>query len=286
MMVEYHQQKDPKLLNKVRDYLINQWILNNGNLCGITYGINDLSQFLGIDPEYIRLNMRDRIMNSRIWDKDQQEKLLYGLYGEQLVWALEDRMEISSQVALLRQAQGGKYVPYLTAELNKALKLRLDSSNSLQTLIKNLTGGSTTNIFNQINSNNTVNNQQNFITIDEARDMINSNMKESKPDEAKLLETKYDIKALPNVVAYEQGITEKDGSSLNTTELNAITDNYKDNVKESPNLHHEMRREIEENVDPYSPDPELERYDPDIEEDPEKDNSSISEQFLSQKLIW
>lgn len=286
LMVEYHRQKDPETLKKVRDYLINQWLLNNGNLCGINYGTNELAQFLGVDPEYIRLNMRDRILNSRIWDKDQQEKLLYGLYGEQLMWAMEDRMEIASQVAILRQAQGNKYVPYLTAELNKALKLRLDSSSSLQTLIKNLTGGGTTNIFNQINSNNQIVNQE-FITLDKAREIIAEEAKPlSSPEEAKLLETKYDIKDLPQVVAYDQGLKATDGSKLNTNELNEMTDNYKNTVKEFPNLHHEMRREIEERIDPDSPDPELDRYIPELDEDNNQDLPSIGETFLNEKLKW
>lgn len=283
MMVEYHQQKDPEILKRVKDYLINQWLLNNGNICGVNYGINDLAQFIGVDPEYIRLNMRDRILNSRIWDKEQQEKLLYGLYGEQLMWAMEDRMEIASQVAILRQAQGNKYVPYLTAELNKALKLRLDSSGSLQNLIKNLTGSGTTNIFNQINSNNTI--QQEFITLDKAREII---AEESRPlnnsEEAKLLETKYDIKSLPEVVAYEQGLKSTDGSKLNNTELNEITDNYKNTTKAFPEFHHEMRREIEERIDPDSPDPEMDRYIPEIDEDPNP--KSISETFLNNPIKW
>lgn len=286
LMVEYHRQKDPETLKKVRDYLINQWLLNNGNLCGINYGTNELAQFLGVDPEYIRLNMRDRILNSRIWDKDQQEKLLYGLYGEQLMWAMEDRMEIASQVAILRQAQGNKYVPYLTAELNKALKLRLDSSSSLQTLIKNLTGGGTTNIFNQINSNNQIVNQE-FITLDKAREIIAEEAKPlTSPEEAKLLETKYDIKDLPQVVAYDQGLKATDGSKLNTNELNEMTDNYKNTVKEFPNLHHEMRREIEERIDPDSPDPELDIYIPELDEDKDQNLPSIGETFLNEKLKW
>lgn len=284
LMVEYQQSKDPGILKKVRDYLINQWILNSGNICGVTYGINNLAQFLNVDPEYIKLNMRDRIVNSKIWDKEQQEKLLYGLYGEQLMWAMEDRMEIASQVNILRQAQGGKYVPYLTAELNKALKLRLDSSSSLQTIIKNLTGGGTTNIFNQINSNNTIQ-QQNYITLDEARGLL---AEESKPlnntQEAKLLETKYDLQGLPQVVAYDQGLTATDGSKLNNNELNAITDNYKETVIEAPKLHHEMRREIEENIDQNSEDPEMETYIPELEDEPSTPH--IGEQFLNDKINW
>ena len=151
MMQEYHKTKDPATLNKAQEYLINTWLMGNGVICGIMYDINTFSQKLGIDINYIRMYMRDRLLNSKIWDKDRQEELIIGLLGEQLSWAMEDRMEVSHQVQVLREAQGGKYTPFISAELNKALKLKLESSTSLQSIVRAMTGGSTTNIFNQFN---------------------------------------------------------------------------------------------------------------------------------------
>ena len=80
-------------------------------------------------------------------------------------------MEIAHQVNVLRESQGGKYMPFISAELGKALKLKLESSTSLQSIVRNITGGSTTNIFAQFNQNN-VNQPQNTISIDEARQIV------------------------------------------------------------------------------------------------------------------
>lgn len=115
--------------------------------------------------------MRDRLLSSRIWDKDKQEELLNALLGEQLAWALEDRMEISHQLQILRDSQGGKYTPFISAEVNKTLKLKLESSTSLQSIIRNLTGSNTTNIFNQFNQQNNLN-AENTISIEEARTIV------------------------------------------------------------------------------------------------------------------
>lgn len=115
--------------------------------------------------------MRDRLLSSRIWDKDKQEELLNALLGEQLAWALEDRMEISHQLQILRDSQGGKYTPFISSEVNKTLKLKLESSTSLQSIIRNLTGGNTTNIFNQFNQQNNLN-AENTISIEEARTIV------------------------------------------------------------------------------------------------------------------
>lgn len=282
MMKEYHVTKDPSALSKAQDYLINQWLMGNGVICGIMYDINTLSQKLGLDINYIRMYMRDRLLNSNIWDKDRQEEMVTGLLGEQLAWAMEDRMEVSHQVQVLREAQGGKYTPFISAELNKALKLKLDSSNSLQTIVRNLVGGSTTNIFQQFNQQNIQQAESEFISIDEARELIQEQQQVlPKSEEAKLLEAKYDIHSLPEVVATKQeGIDiSKEGLSLNKTELNMITDDYRGSMASSSKEHHEMRREIEQNIDPDEPDPELDQYYTEYEED-DDEIESISQQFL------
>lgn len=270
---------------KVQNYLINQWLLGNGVLCGVTYDINSFSNRLGIDTEYVRIFMRDRLLSSKIWDRDKQEELLQALMGEQLAWALEDRMEISHQLQILRDSQGGKYTPFISAEVNKTLKLKLESSTSLQSIIRNLTGGNTTNIFNQFNQQNNLGAPVDTISIEEARTIVLESQKVlSKTEEAKLLEEKYDINSLPEVVATKQeGVdTSKEGLNLNKKELNQITDNYKAAMEVSSKEHHELRREIEMRIDPDEEDPEMDRYlDEDIVEAEEV--PSIASSFLNKR---
>ena len=280
MILEYQKSGNPEDLIKVQNYLINQWLLGNGVLCGVTYDINSFSNRLGIDTEYVRIFMRDRLLSSKIWDRDKQEELLQALMGEQLAWALEDRMEIAHQVNILRESQGGKYVPFISAELGKALKLKLESSTSLQSIVRNLTGGSTTNIFAQFNQQNNVT-QQNAITVEEARQIVLESQRVlDKPEEAKLLEDRYDIKSLPEVVATKQeGVdTSKEGLNLNKAELMQITDDYKGAMSSFSKEHHELRREIEMRIDPDEEDPELYQYE-DFEEE-EKEDGSFASQFL------
>lgn len=285
MILEYQKSGNPEDLIKVQNYLINQWLLGNGVLCGVTYDINSFSNRLGIDTEYVRIFMRDRLLSSKIWDRDKQEELLQALMGEQLAWALEDRMEISHQLQILRDSQGGKYTPFISAEVNKTLKLKLESSTSLQSIIRNLTGGNTTNIFNQFNQQNNLGAPVDTISIEEARTIVLESQKVlSKTEEAKLLEEKYDINSLPEVVATKQeGVdTSKEGLNLNKKELNQITDNYKAAMEVSSKEHHELRREIEMRIDPDEEDPEMDRYlDEDIVEAEEV--PSIASSFLNKR---
>lgn len=284
MALEYQKNPNDTLLVNIHNYLINQWLMGNGVLCGITYDINTFSYRMGIDINYIRIFMRDRLLSSRIWDKEKSEDLLQALMGEQLAWVLEDRMEIAHQVNLLRESQGDKYMPFISAELGKALKLKLESSTSLQSIVRNIIGGSTTNIFAQFNQNN-VNQPQNTISIDEARQIVLESQKIlDKTEEAKLLEERYDISSLPEVVAtkQEEVDTSKEGLNLNRAELAQITDDYKGAMELFPDEHHEIRREIEMRIDPDEEDPELYQY----EEVPEEeDNGSFASQFLRSKRL-
>lgn len=265
LSLEYQKNQNPELLNNMYMYLINHWYTHTGLVCGTHYDINAFASRYNIPRTFISSFMMNTVCESRIWDKEKQDQIIEGLISEQIIWALEDRMEVINQVNVLKSSQNGKYTPFISSELNKALKLRLESSSSLQQLLRSMAGGnSSINIFQQFNQqNNTSVEEAQYITIEEAREIIQQQSSiENKSEEAKYLEAQYDIKSLPEVVANKQeGVdTSKEGLTLNKTEINAITDDYKGTIEASSKEHHELRREIEQRIDPYEEDPELDIY--------------------------
>lgn len=287
LAIEYSLTPSDENRFRLYNHVIHQWLLSNGKFGGKYMDVNTLSQITGIPTDYIQCFMRDQVMNSKIWDKDKQEELINGLLGQTLAWALEDRLAIKSQVDLLRQSQNGHYTPFVSAELNKAMKMMLDSSTGLQSVIRTFMGGGTTNIFNMFNQQNNVDNhQENGISLEEAKQLIlESNVVlNDKSKEARFLETKYDLMALPEVVATKQeGIDNEDygGSfNVNQTELKEVTDDYKASIEASSKDRHEMRREIEQNIDPDEEDPEsyIELNDDQYKE---PDDQSFASQFLN-----
>lgn len=287
LAVEYSLTPNDENRFRLYNHIVHQWLLSNGKFGGKYMDVNTLSQVTGIPTDYIQCFMRDQVMNSRIWDKDKQEELINGLLGQTLAWALEDRLSIKAQVDLLRQSQNGHYTPFVSTELNKALKMMLDSSTGLQSVIRTFMGGGTTNIFNMFNQQNNVDNhQENGISLEDAKRLIveSNSILNDKSKEAKLLETRYDLGALPEVVATKQdGIDSEDygGSfNINQTELKEVTDDYKASIKASSKDRHEMRREIEQNIDPDEEDPEsyIELND---EQYQEPDDKSFASQFLN-----
>lgn len=288
LAMEYVNSPTKENLFRLYNQVIHQWLLSNGRFGGKYMDVNTLSKVTGIPTDYIQCFMRDQVMTSKIWDKDKQEELINGLLGQTLAWALEDRLAIKSQVDLLRQSQNGHYTPFVSAELNKAMKMMLDSSTGLQSVIRTFMGGGTTNIFNMFNQQNNVNqqNNDNSISLEDAKQLIleSNTIYNDKSKEAKLLETKYDLGSLPEVVATKQdGIDSEDyggNFNINQAELNEVIDDYKGSLEASSQDRHEMRREIEQNIDPDEEDPEnyVELTD---EQYQEPEPQSIASQFLN-----
>lgn len=273
MMMEYHSTKNPAILENVKKFLINYWINNNMIYCGQSYSIQKFAQALSIQVEDIRLVMRDQVLNSRVWDPEHQKEMLQGILGEQLAWLMEDRMEIAQQVEILRESQGSSYKPFVSAELTKAIKLKLDATNNLAQLIRTLSGGgNTTNLF-QVNIDNSQqdNHTENNITIEEARTLIqqvNAEQSAAKPKEVALLESQYDLSILPEVCAAKQNVdTSKEGLNFSKAELNAVTDDYKGAMEIASEERHQIRREIENNIVQDAEDPELDLYEVEDEGD-------------------
>lgn len=286
MMNEYHKLENPEqkelLLNKVRNNILYNWFLGNGKLCGKNYSINSMAILLNVEPAYIQTYMRDQVLQNRVWDKSVQQEIVEGLLGQQLVWAMEDRMEVQNQVEILKLSQGDKYTPFISAELNKALKLKLETSTSLQSIIRTLTGsgGTTNNFFTQIN-NQQNEPEQRGITQEEALRIIEStsstlSIEEKRSEPAKFIEANYELENLPVVCALNQeGVnTEKEGLNLNKTELSNIIDDYKGAIEVSDKEfeeiaeelnHHESRRQLELGEDLDADDPECSIYDESID---------------------
>ena len=285
LAIEYSKNRTEENLFKLFNYVIHQWLLTNGLFGGTYMDVNTLSLKSGIPRDYIQTYMREQVMSSKVWDRTRQEDIINGLLGQQMAWALEDRLEINQQADILRASQGGKYTPFISAELNKVLKLKLESSTGLQSVIRSLMGGGTTNIFAMFNQQNNVTETKQGISVEDARRIVMESQLtlDDKSKEAKLIETNYDVNSFPVVVATEQeGVSAADyGGSFNNNqqELQQITDDYKGSIESASREHHEMRREIEQRIDPDAEDPEM-WIELNDEQYQEPEPASFASQFL------
>ena len=271
LLADYHKSGETLKEEKYKQiiaYVTNQWALNNGLICGISYNPASLSAYLGCDIEDIYQLMMNRLLNNRLWDKNKQEQILNSITGMSISMAIEDRMEAAAQVEILKRSQGNNYVPFISAELRQTMDLKMKAGAQLSSMIKNIMGG-TTNIFNINQENNNGDVQtNNYISKEDALQIINE---ETANDTNKLslgeksalyLEEHYDMSDLPEVTA--KGVLDagKEGLAIteNKQKLLQITDNYKMHREEPTDVDfHEIRRGLELGIDEED-DPELDTY--------------------------
>lgn len=252
---------DDEALKNLTKFIIHTWIVNNGKLWARVYSVNELADFLKCEPAIIQMQMKQTFLDNGLFDRSKMNEIADSLMGACISWALEDRMEVSQQVQILRDSQGGRYAPFITSEVNKALGLKQQSTTSLQSLVRAVTGGGTVNIFAQ--QNNQFNNgaqEEQTLTRDEAMEMIQRELADKGGiKEIEYVENQYDFKELPVVVATKQSgnIGEKEGLTLKNGELDSVTGDYHGALKVFDEDHHQIRREIEEGIAYEEVDPEI-----------------------------
>lgn len=252
---------DDEALKNLTKFIIHTWIVNNGKLWAKVYSVNELADFLKCEPAIIQMQMKQTFLDNGLFDRSKMNEIADSLMGACISWALEDRMEVSQQVQILRDSQGGRYAPFITSEVNKALGLKQQSTTSLQSLVRAVTGGGTVNIFAQ--QNNQFNNgaqEEQTLTRDEAMEMIQRELADKGGiKEIEYVENQYDFKELPVVVATKQNgnMGEKEGLTLKNGELDSVTGDYYGALKVFDEDHHQIRREIEEGIAYEEVDPEI-----------------------------
>lgn len=248
------------LINLTR-LIIHTWVVNNGGLWGKTYSQLELSEFLKCEPAIIQTQMRQMFLDNGLFDRSKVNEIADSLMGACITWALEDRMEVSKQVQVLRDSQGDRYAPYISGEVNKALALKQQSTTSLQSLVRSIMGGGTVNVFNQQNNQFNAPVQEITLTREEAVEIVRKELADTGGiKELEYVENQYDFKELPQVVATKQDGSrgDKEGLTLKRGELDSVTEDYQGALKAFEEDHHQIRREIEENIDYEEVDPEIE----------------------------
>lgn len=259
-----------EIRNEVIRYVVNQWIIGNGLICGVMYNTGTLAAYLGCELTDINKHLIKDGMTKMFVTPEEKKEFTEQMMGSIAAYMIEDRMEAASQLELMKRAQGGKYTPFISAEVRQTMDLKMKATNNLQTMLRTMMGGGGSGspfIFNQqINTGEAqaeLPEEEKPITLKEALSLIQENDNSPIFDTVQILdglEGKYNFDTLPEVCAIQQGDFDasKEGLDIENSkrELAQITDNYKyhrENSEEVLDLH-ETRREdeydIETEIDP------------------------------------
>lgn len=162
-----HSQKENKPLLTQR--IIQEYVQNDFTLFGNRLSISELSTFLNVPVARI-LKATNKLLTHMLelhGDQGDLQAHLARLQQLSLKWALDDRSYVVNQLQKLIVSQGDGYKPFVTQGVNQALKLLLDSQNTMHSLMRTIQPAAGT----QINiQNNQTNND--YITPEQALNML------------------------------------------------------------------------------------------------------------------
>lgn len=150
--------------------------------------INQLSQILRIPTQEILIHISELGQNmGSLATPENIENTLKSIVTLGTTWAIQDRGLVSQQLNQLLVSQDGKYKPFISAEVNKALKLILESNKNLMDTYKTFftTPNNVTNILNITNKDNQKEEQE-YLSPDEALKMIQESEKKAIPSDSEI----------------------------------------------------------------------------------------------------
>ena len=95
---------DDEALKNLTKFIVHTWIVNNGKLWSRVYSVNELADFLKCEPAIIQMQMKQTFLDNGLFDRNKMDEIADSLMGACIGWALEDRMEISQQLQILRDS--------------------------------------------------------------------------------------------------------------------------------------------------------------------------------------
>lgn len=210
------------------NHLLQHYINNNFTINSKYYTINDLSTVYQIPlPDiYDYIGNHNNNVGQLLNNKEAITNQMRALTQSCINGALEDRGLITEQLHKMLGAQGVGYKAFISGEVNKTLKLLLDSGKNMRETVALLTQGgptATTNIFMGNEANTTEDQGQAFYPEDAINLLNDRNLNNTRSDEAaqaQLFE-KHNINDTPEVCAKLMKDTE---NSVPTLGIEAIED--------------------------------------------------------------
>ena len=128
-------QLSEQSIHKLKEHVLQQWILNDFQLNNKRLSIDQLSKLLQISSATIIRTMQ-RVSGIMLGITEDQDPavLARAIQNMALKFSLDGHLSAQRQVAILADAQGDRYVPYLSSALNQAIGNVLASAKNMGTL--------------------------------------------------------------------------------------------------------------------------------------------------------
>jgi len=173
LSLKYQQSQAIEDKQSIFKHLVSLYTLDGFRWNKKPTSIPELAQILKIPTQDIMAHISDLGTNmGNLATTQNIESTLKSIITLATSWAIQDRGLIAHQLDQLLVSQDGKYKPFITSEVNKALKLILESNKNLMDTYKTFftSTQNTTNILNYIGKPDIQ--DQDYLTPDQALEII------------------------------------------------------------------------------------------------------------------
>ncbi len=196
--------------DNIKEHITKHYINTNYMYCHKPMNIETFSQYTNIDIEYINnmiITLGQTQFNNMI--EGDQQGFLRAILSGSLKNALSDRSTALQHQNILLAEQQGRYIPFVSAEVTKAIKLTMDSNTNVLNILSKITGPNA-----GITINNNLSQEQNQaqgLNVVQALELIKSQANSSHsiplledPSQKEALYIEYGIHDMPEVNATMQ----------------------------------------------------------------------------------
>lgn len=248
MIRAYHLDPTEENKQAINEAVVKSYINNGFTWNYRKRSVDELSILTGIPVPTLLMNItRVTRTLASLAKPEQLQNTIQSLMGLIIQNGMDDRGEVEEQLQKLKAAQGDSYAPFISKEVNGALKLRMDSNKQLMDILGLLKPQQGTLI--QINNNPETKpeiEEGEAITTEKAVLMISSNTIPLK-DDKKQLDHIFEAELIddtPEVNAKKQKGNFSDKEGLGLKKLTSG-----EHIDEIMQVNHEDRRAEEYDID-------------------------------------
>ena len=177
LSMNYQRERTDTSKEELYRYITTQYTLQGFRLNKISLTLQQFSYYTQIPLPKVMEYINTMALNMNvIQDPESIKGLMSSLITLSTTWAIQDKGMIMNQIEILAKAQGNKYKPFISGELNKAMKLSLESNKNIMEAYKSFfnSNQSTTNILNIIPPQKQENKEE-YLTPDKALQLLRDN---------------------------------------------------------------------------------------------------------------
>lgn len=182
LALHYQQYPNEDTLNKLINHILYIWVTNGFNWDNNSFTIPEMAQFLKIPESEITDKISKTATNmGSLVSPETIEETAKTLITLSTSFSLQDRGTIQNQLHKLLKSQGDTYKPFISSEVNRTLKLMLESNRNLMEVYKSFftSSNNVTQILNLLPSP-TEKNQEDLLTPEKALDLLDKQNTTSK----------------------------------------------------------------------------------------------------------